>query len=78
MGGLDCYLDNKLASVPELALCMHSKGVVRGYSLMGTESIPARMAPHPGTLLFSPQIVERNAQTVLQFLRCVPPPKSMH
>ena len=64
--GLDYYLDNKLAAVPELALCMHSKGVVRGYQLMATEAIPARLAPHPGTLLFSPEIVERNAATILQ------------
>ncbi|KAL4129956.1 hypothetical protein PRIC2_005962 [Phytophthora ramorum] len=37
---LDYYLDNVIANIPELAICMHSKGLVRGYKLVETRQIP--------------------------------------
>jgi hypothetical protein len=37
---LDYYLDNMMAAVPELALCLHSKGFLRGVSVCPTDGIP--------------------------------------
>ncbi|KAG6614792.1 Erythroid differentiation-related factor 1 [Phytophthora cinnamomi] len=37
---LDYYLDNVIANIPELAICLHSKGLVRGYKLVETRQIP--------------------------------------
>ena len=37
---LDFYLDNIMTSIPELALCLHSKGFIRGLHLCPTHKIP--------------------------------------
>ena len=33
------WLDNMMASVPELAICYHQNGVVQGYELLKTDTI---------------------------------------
>jgi hypothetical protein len=81
---LDAYLDNIMANVPQLALCLQEKGLMRSVKLMQTEEIPSMML-HPTTLdtsspvgvvapgetedLFSTQIMEMNASALLRFLK---------
>lgn len=81
---LDAYLDNIMGNVPQLALCLQEKGLMRSVKLMQTEEIPSMML-HPTTLdtsspvgfvgagetedLFSPQIMEMNASALLRFLK---------
>jgi hypothetical protein len=45
---LDHYLDNVMADVPELALCLHQKGFVRGYKLVATDDLPSMMVGGDG------------------------------
>ena len=65
--GLDYYLDNVMAGVPELALCFHDDGTYRGSKTIKTEDIPM-LAP-PGRMLFSPELVYSNGATILRFLK---------
>lgn len=82
---LDAYLDNIMANVPSLALCLQEKGLLRSVKLMQTDDIPSRML-HPSTLdlknpfdsvaeaeatdeLFSPKMMEANASALLRFLK---------
>lgn len=63
---LDYYLDNVIANIPELAICMHSKGLVRGYKLVETQQIPHMSGT--GRPLFDVQDVSMNASMLLKFL----------
>ncbi|RHZ28998.1 hypothetical protein DYB37_001285 [Aphanomyces astaci] len=65
---LDYYLDNVIANIPELAICMHSHGYVRGYQLLQTRDIPYLngAASRP---LFDVQDVDMNATMLLRFLQ---------
>jgi hypothetical protein len=64
---LDYYLDNVIANIPELAICMHSKGLVRGYKLVETRHIP--YMSDTGRPLFDVQDVSMNASMLLKFLQ---------
>ncbi|KAI9992605.1 hypothetical protein PInf_018048 [Phytophthora infestans] len=64
---LDYYLDNVIANIPELAICMHSKGLVRGYKLVETRQIPYMSGT--GRALFDVQDVSMNASMLLKFLQ---------
>ncbi|KAI9911893.1 hypothetical protein PsorP6_008883 [Peronosclerospora sorghi] len=62
---LDYLLDNVIANIPEMAICMHSKGFVRGYKLVETRQIPYMSAT--GRPLFDVQDVSMNASMLLKF-----------
>jgi hypothetical protein len=82
---LDTYLDNIMANVPQLALCLQERGFVQSIKLLSTEQIPSLFL-RPGTSdtsipfevvnggkpaerVFSPEIMEMNASTLLRFLK---------
>lgn len=70
---LDYYLDNVMANVPELALFMHSKGFLRGVSVLKTEDIPNLNQKHKSAAsvgpLFDPTTIEFNATAILRFIQ---------
>ena len=85
---LDTYLDNIMANVPQLALCLREKGFIQSVKLLNTEEIPSRFlqastfnasvpfetiqggpSSDPADEVFSPQIMEMNAQALLRFLK---------
>ncbi|WCJ44156.1 Erythroid differentiation-related factor 1 [Euphorbia peplus] len=67
---LEAWLDNVMASVPELAICYHRNGVVQGYELLKTDDIfLLKGISEDGTPAFHPQVVQQNGLTVLRFLQ---------
>ncbi|CAL4960208.1 unnamed protein product [Urochloa decumbens] len=67
---LEAWLDNVMASVPELAICYHQNGVVQGYELLKNDDIfLLKGVSDDGTPAFQPQVVQQNGLAVLRFLR---------
>ncbi|KAF6147901.1 hypothetical protein GIB67_014481 [Kingdonia uniflora] len=67
---LEAWLDNIMASVPELAICYHQNGVVQGYELLKTDDIfLLKGISEDGTPAFHPQVVQENGLSVLRFLQ---------
>ncbi|XP_020089003.1 uncharacterized protein LOC109710674 isoform X2 [Ananas comosus] len=67
---LEAWLDNVMASVPELAICYHRNGVVQGYELLKTDDIfLLKGVSEDGTPAFHPHIVQQNGLSVLRFLQ---------
>eukprot|EP00268_Persea_americana_P039825 TRINITY_DN39473_c0_g1_i2.p1 TRINITY_DN39473_c0_g1~~TRINITY_DN39473_c0_g1_i2.p1 ORF type:complete len:1469 (-),score=289.01 TRINITY_DN39473_c0_g1_i2:144-4550(-) len=67
---LEAWLDNVMASVPELAICYHENGVVQGYELLKTDDIfLLKGISEDGTPAFHPQTVQQNGLSVLRFLQ---------
>jgi hypothetical protein len=73
-----------MTSIPELALCLHSKGFIRGLHVCATAEIPymrhslaeqSRQArtlgggTREGVPMFDPGVIEANASTILRFLK---------
>ncbi|XP_042032089.1 uncharacterized protein LOC121778751 [Salvia splendens] len=66
---LEAWLDNFMASVPELAICYHENGVVQGYELLKTDDIfLLKGVSDDGTLAFHPNVVQQNGLSVMRFL----------
>ncbi|CAN8289832.1 unnamed protein product [Cochlearia groenlandica] len=67
---LEAWLDNVMASVPELAICYHLNGVVQKYELLKTDDIfLLKGISEDGTPAFYPHVVQQNGLTVLRFLQ---------
>ncbi|OEL37739.1 Erythroid differentiation-related factor 1 [Dichanthelium oligosanthes] len=67
---LEAWLDNVMASVPELAICYHQNGVVQGYELLKNDDIfLLKGVSDDGTPAFHPQVVQQNGLAVLSFLQ---------
>ncbi|CAN1175685.1 Erythroid differentiation-related factor 1 [Linum perenne] len=67
---LEAWLDNVMASVPELAICYHENGVVQGYELLKTDEIfLLKGISEDGTPAFHPHVVQQNGLSVLRFLQ---------
>ncbi|XP_047341458.1 uncharacterized protein LOC124945125 [Impatiens glandulifera] len=67
---LEAWLDNVMASVPELAICYHQDGVVQGYELLKTDDIfLSKGVSEDGMPAFHPHVVQQNGLSVLRFLQ---------
>ncbi|XP_028805785.1 uncharacterized protein LOC114760669 [Neltuma alba] len=67
---LEAWLDNVMASVPEMAICYHHNGVVQGYELLKTDDIfLLKGISDDGTPAFHPYVVQQNGLSVLRFLQ---------
>ncbi|KAI3464395.1 hypothetical protein Pfo_021058 [Paulownia fortunei] len=67
---LEAWLDNFMASVPELAICYHQDGVVQGYELLKTDDIfLLKGISDDGTPAFHPHFVQQNGLSVMRFLQ---------
>ncbi|CAF3327196.1 unnamed protein product [Rotaria socialis] len=62
--GIDCWLDNLMCNVPELAMCYHVDGIVQSYEIIKTEDIPYREGCQ-----FPPGVVRDLATNLLSFLK---------
>ncbi|KAI0987693.1 hypothetical protein GJ496_000977 [Pomphorhynchus laevis] len=61
---LDCWLDNLICSVPELAICFHLDGAVQRYDLIRTDEIPNMKGSE-----FFPGQIKTVASRLLKFLQ---------
>lgn len=67
---LEAWLDNIMASIPELAICYHQNGVIQGYELLKTDDIfLLKGISEDGTPAFNPHVVQQNGLSVLRFLK---------
>ncbi|KAF2297405.1 hypothetical protein GH714_023190 [Hevea brasiliensis] len=67
---LEAWLDNVMASVPELAICYHQNGVVQGYELLKTDDIfLLKGVSEDGAPAFHPHVVQQNGLSVMRFLQ---------
>ncbi|TQE10049.1 hypothetical protein C1H46_004339 [Malus baccata] len=67
---LEAWLDNVMASVPEMAICYHENGVVQGYELLKTDDICLlKGISEDGAPAFHPHVVQQNGLSVLRFLQ---------
>ncbi|KAL9245487.1 hypothetical protein vseg_019133 [Gypsophila vaccaria] len=67
---LEAWLDNVMASVPELAICYHRNGVVKSYELLKTDDIfLVKGVSEDGCPAFHPYVVQQNGLSVLRFLQ---------
>ncbi|KAL6614092.1 hypothetical protein ACP70R_036362 [Stipagrostis hirtigluma subsp. patula] len=67
---LEAWLDNVMASVPELAICYHQNGVVQGYELLKNDDMfLLKGVSDDGTPAFHPEVVQQNGLAVLRFLQ---------
>ncbi|CAF1323294.1 unnamed protein product [Adineta steineri] len=62
--GIDCWLDNLMCNVPELAMCYHVDGIVQSYEIVKTEDIPYREGCE-----FHPNVIRDLATNLLSFLK---------
>lgn len=62
--GIDCWLDNLMCNVPELAMCYHVDGIVQSYETVKTEDIPYREGCE-----FHPNVIRDLATNLLSFLK---------
>jgi len=62
--GIDCWLDNLMCNVPELAMCYHVDGIIQSYEMIKTEDIPYREGCH-----FPPTVIRDLATNLLSFLK---------
>ncbi|CAF4611583.1 unnamed protein product, partial [Rotaria sp. Silwood1] len=62
--GIDCWLDNLMCNVPELAMCYHVDGIVQSYEIIKTEDIPYREGCQ-----FPPSVIRDLATNLLSFLK---------
>ncbi|CAF0946151.1 unnamed protein product [Rotaria sordida] len=62
--GIDCWLDNLMCNVPELAMCYHVDGIVQSYEIVKTEELPYREGCE-----FPPDVIRDLATNLLSFLK---------
>ncbi|CAF5142874.1 unnamed protein product, partial [Rotaria magnacalcarata] len=62
--GIDCWLDNLMCNVPELAMCYHVDGIVQSYEIVKTEELPYREGCE-----FPANVIRNLATNLLSFLK---------
>eukprot|EP01012_Entosiphon_sulcatum_P040935 TRINITY_DN54681_c0_g1_i1.p1 TRINITY_DN54681_c0_g1~~TRINITY_DN54681_c0_g1_i1.p1 ORF type:complete len:1187 (-),score=154.71 TRINITY_DN54681_c0_g1_i1:9-3569(-) len=62
---LDCWLDNIMTNVPNVAICFHKEGILQGYQVINTNHLPVLSE----RTRFDPTVVEDHAGSVLHWLK---------